>query len=125
MGILSLGPFPLGLQLAELSEQAETVHGGLFWETKSNLDPIKLGVCWYPEPFTLTTVYEKKRKKEKPLWKKRKKTLMSSRGGRGGLLVACVTEGALKNKSHLTTLERRQCSEEIFQMHELQLETIW
>lgn len=42
-----------------------------------------------------------------------------------GGLVACVTEGALKNKSHLTTLERRQCSEEIFQMHELQLETIW
>lgn len=50
---------------------------------------------------------------------------VKSGGGRGGLLVACVTEGALKNKSHLTTLERRQCSEEIFQMHELQLETIW
>lgn len=47
------------------------------------------------------------------------------KSGGGGLLVACVTEGALKNKSHLTTLERRQCSEEIFQMHELQLETIW
>lgn len=56
---------------------------------------------------------EKKEEDLKSSWEKK------------GLLVACVTEGALKNKSHLTMLERRQCSEEIFQMHELQLETIW
>lgn len=84
MGILSLGPFPLGLQLAELSEQAETVHGGLFWETKSNLDPIKLGVCWYPEPFTLTTVYEKKKKERKTFMEKKEEDFEVKSGGEGG-----------------------------------------
>lgn len=70
--------------------------------------------------YTNYSVWEKK-KERKIFMEKKEEDFEVKLGG----LVACVTEGALKNKSHLTTLERRQCSEEIFQMHELQLETIW